>query len=60
MTSSDDKVAQLEAQLQKVKAEKATCKATEKAAAEAKRIAEEKAAVEAKWVEERRRVELEE
>ena len=60
MTSSDDEVARLEAQLQKVKAEKAARKATEKAAAEAKRIAEEKVAAEAKRVEERRRAELEE
>ena len=60
MTYSDDEVAQLEARLQKVKAEKAARKAVEKAAAEAKRIAEEKAAAEAKRAEERRRVELEE
>ena len=72
MMSSSDEVAQLEAWLQKVKADKAACKATEKAAAEAKRIAEEKvaaevkriaeekAAVEAKRVEERRQAELEE
>ena len=56
MTSSNNEVTQLEAWLQKVKAEKAT----EKAAAEAKRIAEEKAAAEAKRVEEWRQAELEE
>ena len=55
MTSSSDKVTQLEAQFQKVKAEKAARKAAEKA----KRSAEEKAAAEAKRVEERRRAELE-
>ena len=54
MMSSSDKVTQLEAQLQKVKAEKAACKATEKAAVEVKRITEEKAAMEAKQVEEQR------
>ena len=53
MTSSDDKVVQLEAQLQKAKAKRAARKATEKAAAEVKRVAEEKAAAEA---EERRKV----
>ena len=68
--SSSDEVAQLEAQLQKVKAEKAACKATEKAAVEAKRIPEEKAAAEVKRVaeekaamkrvEEQRQAELEE
>ena len=46
MTSSSDQVAQLEAQLQKVKAKKAACKAVEKVAAEAKRITEEKAVAE--------------
>ena len=72
MMSSSDKVAQLEAQLQKVKAEKAACKGAEKgvveakriteekAAAEVKQIAEEKVAAEAKHVEEWRQVELEE
>ena len=52
MTSSNDEVAQLEAQLQKAKAERAAWKAVEKAAAEAKRVAEMKAAAE---VEERRK-----
>ena len=52
MTASDDKVAQLEAQLQKAKAERAAWTAVEKAAAEAKRVAEMKAAAE---VEERRK-----
>ena len=54
MMSSSNEVAQLEAQLQKVKAKRAACMAAEKAGVEAKRIAKEKAAMEAKQVEERR------
>ena len=63
--SSNDKVAQLEAQLQKARADKVECKdadewwiAEEKAATEAKRIAKEKAVAEVKHVveEEQRRV----
>ena len=46
--SSDDKVTQLEAQLQKAKADRAARKAAEKVAAEAKQVTEEKAAAEAK------------
>ena len=56
MTSSDDEVAQLEAQLQKARAKKAAWKAVE-----AKRVAEEKAVAEVRCVEEeQRRVELQE
>ena len=60
--SSDDKVTQLEVQLQKAKAERAAWKATEeqqiaeeKVAAEVKRVTEEKAVVEVRCVEEWRR-----
>ena len=68
MMSSNDEVTQLEAQLQKVKADKATWKAAEeqqvaaeKVAIEARRVAKEKVAAEVRQVEEEwRRVELEE
>ena len=48
--SSDDKVAQLEAQLQKAKANRAAWKAAEKVVVEAKQVTEEKAGAEAKQV----------
>ena len=48
--SSDDEVTQLEAQLQRVKAERATWKAAEKVAVEAKWVTKEKVVVEAEEV----------
>ena len=52
MTSSDDEVTQLDAQLQKAKATEEQWITTEKVAAEVKRVTEEKAVVEARHVEE--------